>query len=87
MPELNPDGTVSDGTVYEIPAEPTTTEVRAQAIAACTRCDAQGYRGTLVCDHTDRDTRHGRELMRAELAKIRKRQADRARTESPAVEP
>jgi hypothetical protein len=48
MPELNP-----DGTVYEIPPPPDEREARLQAIANCTRCDSEGYRNTLVCDHVD----------------------------------
>lgn len=36
--------------------EPDTAErarLAAQAVAACTLCDSDGYRGAAVCDHTD----------------------------------
>ncbi|WP_301121092.1 hypothetical protein [Mycolicibacterium fortuitum] len=42
---------------------------RATAIQACTLCDPDGYRGTQVCDHTDRTETHRRgiELVREAL--------------------
>lgn len=75
MPDLNP-----DGTVY-VPPEPVDLD-RARSVAACKLCDADGYTGSRrVCDHVDhaRDTEHGRALARAEVDRIRRRKADRAR--------
>lgn len=40
---------------------------RLQAIADCTLCDPDGYRGTTVCDHTDH-----RPAARQGMAEIRK---------------
>lgn len=76
MPDLNP-----DGTVYELPPPRDGREARAQAIAACTRCDADGYHGTVVCSHVDHApaAARGRELVAGVLADIRKRQTERVR--------
>lgn len=76
MPELNP-----DGTVYEIPPPPEGRKARLQAIANCTRCDSEGYRNTLVCDHVDHAPAalRGKALVQAELDKIRKRRTDQVR--------
>lgn len=45
------------------------------AIGDCQLCDADGYRGTTVCDHREHyaDTTAGRAAVNAELAKIRNR--------------
>lgn len=40
---------------------------RRAAIAACQLCNADGYRGTVVCDHVERDTTAGRAAARAAL--------------------
>jgi hypothetical protein len=53
---------------------------RAQ-IAACALCDADGYRGSTVCDHRDHiaDTVNGRAEAARVLADIAARRASRAR--------
>ncbi|MEU3011094.1 hypothetical protein [Nocardia asteroides] len=42
-------------------------DLRASEIAACGMCDAEGYRGTTVCDHIDRKPRKSLRTMVAEL--------------------
>ncbi len=56
-------------------------EQRAIAIAHCGLCDDDGLTGGFQCDHQDHaaQTEHGRSLVQAELAAIRRRKADRAR--------
>lgn len=51
------------------------------AVAGCTLCDADGYRGATICDHREHyvETENGRALVHAELAKLRKSKTDRAR--------
>lgn len=74
MPErnLNPDGTVN--------LDASTVSVNdPEAIAHCHRCDRDGYRGTVVCDHRDRVVGPGREAAMAALAEIRHRKVERAR--------
>jgi hypothetical protein len=57
----------------------TDVEARAYAITQCSMCDADGYRGTAVCDHTDHQaaTFAGRAAVRTVLADIAQRRADR----------
>jgi hypothetical protein len=57
--------------------EPVDPAVRALAIVECGLCDDDGYRGPYVCDHVDHasESAHGRELVKAELEKIRQRKA------------
>ena len=64
MPDLNPDGTVNLPATY--------------AIAACHLCNGDGYRGTHPCDHVDHTPAavRGRELVRAELERIRERKSN-----------
>ena len=54
------------------------------AIAGCTLCDADGYRGATICDHREHwaETENGRALVHAELAKLRKSKTDRARSDA-----
>ena len=54
---------------------------RRTAINACGLCDNDGLTGGFQCDHQDHaaQTEHGRSLVQAELAAIRRRKADRAR--------
>ena len=54
---------------------------RHTAINACGLCDDDGLTGGFQCDHQDHaaQTEHGRSLVQAELAAIRRRKADRAR--------
>jgi hypothetical protein len=51
------------------------------AVAACERCDDDGYRGGTVCDHRDHaaETVHGRAEAARALADIAARRASRAR--------
>ena len=51
-----------------------TAHLTAAAIANCTLCDDQGYRGRAVCDHIDRSdiARRGLEACRAALSKLPK---------------
>lgn len=74
MPERYLD---DDGRVIDLTPDPRNPTV----IAACTLCDDDGYRGSVVCDHRDHaaESAHGRELARAELERIRQRKAKRAR--------
>lgn len=67
---LNDDGTVVD---LDAPSG------RDAAIDACTRCNPEGYRGRLVCDHRTHNPGPGRAAVEAELAKIRSRQVERAK--------
>lgn len=49
---------------------PKTAHLAAQAIADCGLCDADGYRGSVVCDHVDRTetVKHGQAMCREALA-------------------
>lgn len=89
MPDrlLNNDGTVVD---LDTPSSSAPHVHDPAAIAACTRCDADGYLGRVVCDHRARPPGPGRAAMQAELDRIRHRKVERAkqpyRTEQPATE-
>lgn len=89
MPDhlLNEDGTVVDLDTPP-PAAPHVHDPA--AIANCTRCDADGYLGRVVCDHRERTPGPGRAAVQAELDRIRHRKVERAkqpyRTEQPATE-
>lgn len=54
---------------------------RAQAIVNCGMCNDDGYRGLTVCDHVDHEpaAKRGRELIQAELDRIRQRKVAEAR--------
>lgn len=51
------------------PHGPTPAELRALAVQACDLCDDEGYRGAIVCDHTDHRpaNRHGIEQIRRQM--------------------
>jgi hypothetical protein len=63
----------------------TDVEARAYAITQCSMCDADGYRGTAVCDHVDHpaETTNGRAAVHAVLADIDARKAARRREPEP----
>lgn len=50
-------------------------DVRAHAVAACSLCDDDGYRGMSVCDHTDHSGAAARGMAKARevLAEIKAR--------------
>lgn len=86
MPDmhLGPDGRV------ELDHDPDDLwAARARAIVDCELCDDEGYRGTVVCDHVDHTAAamRGRKLVQAELAKIRRRRAERTRAAAPPSSP
>lgn len=73
MPELNPDGTVN------LDPEPTAEHLDPEAIANCHRCDKDGYRDRVVCDHREHARGPGYEAAQAALAEIRHRKVARAK--------
>lgn len=71
-----------DGTVVDLDAVPPTVDaphLHPDAIAACTRCGRDGYRGLVVCDHQDHETGAGRAAVDAALAEIRHRKVEQAK--------
>ncbi|SBS73842.1 hypothetical protein MHPYR_180086 [uncultured Mycobacterium sp.] len=72
-----PDRNLDENGFVALDPEPTRSHLDPQAIADCSLCDDQGYRGGVVCDHVDHaaESEHGRALARAELARIRERKA------------